>query len=148
MESRLKPWWTLVMVAVCMPLSGHADPLMTYPLKIKAHALRAELARTDEEKRTGLMFRRSLPENSGMLFVYEAEGRWAMWMKNTYVPLSVAFIDRNGVILNIEDMEPLTEESHAAAGSAKFALEMSRGWFAKRGIGAGAHVTGLDKVPR
>lgn len=148
MENRLKPWWMLMMVALWMPISGNADPLMTYPLKIKSHSLRAELAQTEEEKRTGLMFRKSLPENTGMLFVYEVEGRWAMWMKNTYVPLSVAFIDRNGVILNIEDMEPLTEESHAAAGPAKYALEMSRGWFAKRGIGAGAHVLGLDKVPR
>lgn len=147
MENRLKPWWTLALLALCMPVRGHADPLMTYPLRIKSHTLRAELARSEEEKRTGLMFRKSLPENTGMLFVYEAEARWAMWMKNTYVPLSVAFIDRNGIILNIEDMEPLTEQSHEAAGPAKYALEMNRGWFAKRGIGAGARITGLDKVP-
>jgi len=72
------------------------------------------------------MFRDSLPENAGMLFVYEREDGYAMWMKNTYVPLSVAFIDRRGVILNIEDMEPQTLDSHASAGPAKYALEMNR----------------------
>jgi uncharacterized membrane protein (UPF0127 family) len=125
-----------------------ADPLLTYPLKIKGHTLRAELARTEEEKRTGLMFRRQLGENSGMVFVYESEGSWAMWMKNTYVPLSVAFIDRNGRILNIEDMQPQTLDSHQSAGPAKYALEMNQGWFAKRGIQPGARVEGLEKLPR
>jgi hypothetical protein len=123
-----------------------ADPLLTYPLKIKSHSVRVEMAVTEEEKRTGLMFRRSLGENSGMIFVYENEGRWAMWMKNTYVPLSVAFIDRSGRILNIEDMQPLTEDTHQAAGPAKYALEMNQGWFAKRGIGKGDKVQGLEQI--
>jgi uncharacterized membrane protein (UPF0127 family) len=127
--------------------TAYADPLLTYPLTIKGHTLRAELARTEEEKRTGLMYRKQLPENSAMLFIYEREGAWAMWMKNTYVPLSVAFIDRHGVIVNIEDMEPLTEDSHQAAGSVKYALEVNRGWFAKRGIKRGDRVEGLGKVP-
>jgi uncharacterized membrane protein (UPF0127 family) len=123
-----------------------ADPLLTYPLKIKGHTARVEVAVTEEEKRTGLMFRRTLGENSGMIFVYENEGRWAMWMKNTYVPLSVAFIDRNGRILNIEDMQPLTEDTHQAAGPAKYALEMNQGWFAKNGIGKGDKVQGLEQA--
>jgi uncharacterized protein len=123
-----------------------ADPLLTYPLKIKGHTARVEVAVTEEEKRTGLMFRRSLGENSGMIFVYENDGRWAMWMKNTYVPLSVAFIDRNGRILNIEDMQPLTEDTHQAAGPAKYALEMNQGWFAKNGIGKGDKVQGLEQA--
>jgi uncharacterized protein len=125
-----------------------ADPLLTYPLKIKGHTLRAELARTEEEKRTGLMFRKQLGESNAMVFVYEREGRWAMWMKNTTIPLSVAFIDRNGRILNIEDMAPLTLESHEAAGPAKYALEVNQGWFARRGIQAGDRVQGLEKLPR
>jgi len=128
--------------------AAHADPLLTYPLTIKGHTLRAELARTEDEKRTGLMFRKQLPENSAMLFVYEREGAWAMWMKNTYVPLSVAFIDRHGVIVNIEDMQPLTEDSHQAAGPVKYALEVNQGWFAKRGIKRGDRVEGLGKVPQ
>jgi uncharacterized protein len=123
-----------------------ADPLLTYPLKIKGHSLRVEAAVSEEDKRTGLMYRRSLGEHSGMIFVYENEGRWAMWMKNTYVPLSVAFIDRNGRILNIEDMQPLTEDSHQSAGPAKYALEMNQGWFARHGIGKGDKVQGLEQV--
>jgi uncharacterized membrane protein (UPF0127 family) len=134
--------------ALAAALPTRADPLLTYPLKIKGHTVRAELARTEEEKRTGLMFRKQLGENSGMVFVYEREGRWAMWMKNTYVPLSVAFIDRNGRILNIEDMQPLTLDSHESAGPAKYALEMNQGWFAKRSIKPGDRVEGLEKLPR
>ncbi len=126
---------------------AYADPLLTYPLTIKGHTVRAELARTEEEKRTGLMYRKHLGTNAGMLFIYEREGAWAMWMKNTYVPLSVAFLDRHGVILNIEDMQPLTEDSHQAQGPAKYALEVNQGWFAKRGIKRGDKVEGLTKVP-
>jgi uncharacterized membrane protein (UPF0127 family) len=127
---------------------ARADPLLTYPLKIRGHELRVEVANNDETRRTGLMFRRSLAENSGMLFVYEAPGRHAMWMKNTLVPLSVAFMDRDGRILNIEDMEPLTLTAHASAGEAWYSLETNRGWFAQRGIGAGDRVQGLKAIPR
>jgi hypothetical protein len=123
-----------------------SDPLVTYPLKIKGHPVRAELANTDQARMTGLMFRESLPENSGMLFVYEHDGVYAMWMKNTYVPLSVAFIDRHGVILNIEDMEPQTLDSHGSAGAARYSLEMNQGWFKKRGIKKGDKVLGLEKL--
>lgn len=139
-------WIAAVLVLACSG-GACADPLLTYPLTIKGQVLRAELARTEEEKRQGLMGRKHLPENAGMLFIYEREGLWAMWMKNTYVPLSVAFIDRNGVILNIEDMQPLTEDSHQAAKPAKYALEVNQGWFAKRGIKRGDRVEGLRKVP-
>ncbi len=134
-------------LAFCLAVTARADPLLTYPLTIKGHALRAEVAMTDDEKRTGLMFRNSLGENSGMLFVYEHEDRWAMWMKNTNVPLSVAFIDRAGRIINIEDMTPHTLDSLEAARAAKYSLEMNQGWFAKRGIKPGDRVLGLDKVP-
>jgi uncharacterized membrane protein (UPF0127 family) len=145
-ESLLKTWTaglTLAMAAgsVC------ADPLLTYPLKVKGHTLRVEVARSDEEKTRGLMFRKQLGADRGMLFVYETAGRWAMWMKNTYVPLSVAFIDRDGRILNIEDMEPLTQDSHQAIGAAKYALEVNRGWFRKRGIKPGDRVEGIGKIP-
>jgi len=137
-------------LAACVLLAGsavRADPLLTYPLTIKGHVLRAEVARTEEEKRIGLMHRKRLGQDAGMLFVYEREGLWAMWMKNTYVPLSVAFIDRHGVILNIEDMQPLTEDSHQARAPARYALEVNRGWFARRGIGPGDRVEGLSRVP-
>jgi uncharacterized membrane protein (UPF0127 family) len=138
---------TLAALGALLALPSLADPLVTYPLKIKGHSVRAELADTEEARLTGLMYRKSLPESGGMLFVYEREGRWAMWMKNTFVPLSVAFIDRNGMILNVEDMEPQTLDSHGSAGQAKYALEMNSGWFRKRGIKRGDKVVGLDKIP-
>jgi uncharacterized membrane protein (UPF0127 family) len=125
----------------------HADPLLTYPLKIGGHSLRAEIANTEDTRLRGLMFRKSLPENRGMVFVYPEEGHQAMWMKNTLIPLSVAFIDRDGKIQNIADMEPHSERSHASAGNAKYALEVNRGWFAKRGIRSGDRVEGLKKLP-
>jgi len=129
------------------PGAVRADPLLTYPLKIKGHAIRVEVANTEDTRRTGLMFRDALPENQGMLFVYETEGRHAMWMKNTLIPLSVAFIDRSGRIINIEDMQPQTEDTHGAQASAAFSLEANRGWFTKRGIKAGDRVQGLERVP-
>jgi len=133
----------------CLQANGvPADPLLTYPLKINGHSIRAEVANSEEDRRMGLMFRKSLAENQGMLFIYEKEGRYAMWMKNTNVALSVAFIDRNGAILNIEDMEPQTEDSHGSKGVAKFSLEMNQGWFKKRGIKKGDHVAGLERIPR
>ena len=107
------------LLVAALPAVAKGDPLLTYPLKIKGHAARVELANDEDTRRIGLMFRRQLAESSGMLFVYEREGAHAMWMKNTYVPLSVAFIDPDGRIINIEDMQPLTETSHQAAGLAK-----------------------------
>ena len=139
-------------LSVCLTLAAlssavRADPLLTYPLKIRDHGLRVEVAETDEARRTGLMFRRQLGENSGMLFVYDTEQAWAMWMRNTYVPLSVAFIDRKGKIINIEDMQPQTDDTHQSAGPAKYALEVNQGWFARRGIKPGDRVLGLERIP-
>jgi uncharacterized membrane protein (UPF0127 family) len=95
----------------------------------------------------GLMYRESLEENSGMLFVFTDANYYSMWMKDTYIPLSVAFIDEQGVILNIEDMQPETRTAHDSEGLAKYALEMNKGWFAARKISAGAKVGGLEKAP-
>src|SRR5215510_14120478 len=85
------------------------------PLTMNSHKLTAEVAHTGESRTVGLMNRRILPEDRGMLFVFEETGMHAMWMKNTYVPLSVAFLDERGVIINIADMEPHTLDSHGAA---------------------------------
>jgi len=139
--------WKTCLVLLAAAGSAAADPLLTYPLKIRNHVLRAEVADTEDARRTGLMFRKHLGENAGMLFVYESEQPWAMWMRNTNVPLSVAFIDRHGKIINVEDMQPLTEDSHQAAGAAKYALETNQGWFRKRGIKPGDRVLGIDKIP-
>lgn len=135
--------------AAAFALSGvaAAAQMPEIPLAVNGHALTVEVAVTDETRSRGLMHRRILPENRGMLFVFREIGNHAMWMMNTYVPLSVAFLDERGTIINIEDMKPHSRDTHAAARPAKYALEANRGWFAKRGIKAGAKVEGLERAP-
>jgi uncharacterized protein len=117
-------------------------------LTVGTHKLTAEVASTDAHRSTGLMHRRMLPENRGMLFVFPDVARHGMWMMNTFLPLSVAFLDEDGVIINIADMEPHTTVTHSAARPARYALEMNQGWFRKRGVKAGDRVEGLDKAGR
>lgn len=117
-------------------------------LSIRGHALRAELAITPAERSRGLMHRTRLPMQEGMLFVFEAPAIQGMWMANTVIPLSVAFIDLRGVIINIADMEPLSEQVHTSTAPAAYALEMNWGWFAAREIGPGDRVDGLEAVAR
>ncbi|HXF16187.1 MAG TPA: DUF192 domain-containing protein [Burkholderiales bacterium] len=124
-----------------------ADPLVTHILRIKNREVRVEIAMTEQTRLRGLMFRDNLAENSGMLFGYPRAEVSAMWMKNTKIALSVAFIDTSGRILNIAEMEPFSEEPHASAGAAAYALEMNRGWFRKNGVKAGDRVEGLNKLP-
>ena len=116
-------------------------------LSVNGHKLTAEVANTESSRTEGLMHRRILPESRGMLFVFTDVSRHAMWMMNTHVPLSVAFLDERGVILNIEDMKPHTQDPHAAVKPAKYALEMNRGWFQKRGIKPGARIEGIEHAP-
>lgn len=87
-----------------------------------------------------------MPTNQGMLFVFDQNDIHCMWMKNTLIPLSVAFLDEGGAIINIEDMQPQSEQTHCARKPARFALEMNRGWFAQRGVRAGAKLRGLEKL--
>ena len=132
------------------PLAAAAQPqpqLPTMPLNAGIHLIQAEVANSFETRMVGLMHRKTLGANGGMLFVFPDLGRHCMWMKNTLVPLSVAFIDERGVILNIADMQPLDETSHCASGPARFALEMNQGWFAGRGIKPGAKISGIEKAP-
>ncbi|MFN7087403.1 MAG: DUF192 domain-containing protein [Burkholderiales bacterium] len=116
-------------------------------LTIAGHRLTAEVAHTEADRMQGLMHRRMLPENRGMLFVFPETALHGMWMMNTYIPLSVAFLDHNGIIINIADMAPHTRDSHSAAQPAKYALETNLGWFRKRGIRPGARVEGLAQAP-
>jgi uncharacterized protein len=137
----------LVLLLGAIVLPAIADPLVTHILHIKSHEVRAEVAVTEQARLRGLMFRDSLAENSGMLFAYPRAEVSAMWMKNTRIALSVAFIDSSGRILNIAEMKPFSEEPHASSGAAAYALEMNRDWFKKNGIKAGDHVEGLNKIP-
>jgi len=145
-NNRLTQLYLVLVLAVsCAPL--HADPLLTYPLRIGEHSIRAELANTPQTRREGLMYRQRLAASSGMIFVFAGEQRVSMWMKNTLIPLSVAFLDADGRILNIEDMQPGSEQTHSSKGSATYALEVSQGWFEARGIRDGARVSGLERLP-
>ncbi|HEX4942988.1 MAG TPA: DUF192 domain-containing protein, partial [Usitatibacteraceae bacterium] len=133
--------------AAALPALAEA-PLPVSNVRVAGHALRVEVVATMEQRAKGLMFRKKLGKNDGMLFVFEEPAYHAMWMKNTLIPLSVAFIDGEGRILNIADMEPETLDSHAAAGPARFAIETNKGWFAERKVVAGSKVTGLPKLAK
>jgi uncharacterized membrane protein (UPF0127 family) len=137
-------------LAMVVTLSNPAtsEELPTLPLSINGHRLVAETAATTATRTVGLMQRFSLKPDHGMLFVFDAPQPLAFWMKNTFVPLSIAFIGADGRILNIEDMAPRTETTHPSLGLALYALEMKKGWFAERDIVAGDRVEGLEKAPR
>ncbi len=91
------------------------------------------------------MFRSRMAEDDGMLFVFKTLDKRAFWMKNTELPLTVAFLDDRGFVINLEDMQPQSLDTHWSAAPARYALEMNQGWFKKRGIDAGAKVEGLEK---
>jgi uncharacterized protein len=122
--------------------SGPQPKLPTTPLTIGIHVVQAELAVTPEQQATGMMFRTSMGTNEGMLFVNDDVGVRCFWMRNTLVPLTIAFIADDGTIVNTADMEPRSEKSHCSAQPVRFALEMNLGWFAKRGIKPGAKISG------
>lgn len=140
---------TAVFLMIGISCVAHAEipALPEIPLTIANHELRAEVAYTQQTRARGLMFRSALPENTGMLFVFPQSAYYGMWMRNTMIPLSVAFIDEKGIILNIADMEPYTLTAHYSAGPVKYALEVNRGWFARKKIQAGEYVSGLEHAP-
>jgi uncharacterized protein len=116
--------------------------LRSIPLQAGMHVIEAELALTPEQRQIGLMHRREMPANRGMLFVFESPQVQCFWMKNTLLPLSIAFIGDDGVVVNITDMKPLDETSHCSKKPVRYVLEMNQGWFAKKGIKAGSKLSG------
>src|SRR5574343_1012777 len=136
-------------LALIVSAAGHAQSSMPLiEMSAGFHRIEAEVAATDRNRQLGLMNRQAMPIQHGMLFVFDHENRHCMWMRNTLLPLSVAFMDASGTIINIEDMQPQTEDNHCARRPARFALEMNLGWFAQRGIKPGMKIGGLDKAPR
>ena len=134
---------SLLLAALGAPAQERAQPrLPIVELSAGMHRIEAEVARTPTQQMIGLMHRQAMGANEGMLFVYEQPQVHCFWMRNTLLPLSIAFIDDDGRIVNIRDMQPLTESSHCAARPVRFALEMNQGWFAKRGLKAGARLRG------
>ncbi|HEX6689859.1 MAG TPA: DUF192 domain-containing protein [Burkholderiales bacterium] len=134
----------LLLLLAVLPALAQAQ--QTVQLSAGMHLIRAEVAADMATRSRGLMFRKSLAPNAGMVFIFDEVSTHCMWMKNTYVPLSVAFLDESGAIINIEDMAPQTEDSHCAKKPARYALEMERGWFASRGIKPGSKLGGIDKL--
>ena len=132
--------------ALALPFVTGAQ-LPPLPLRAGIHLIQAEVANTAASRERGLMHREKLAPNQGMLFVFPETSVHCMWMRNTLVPLSVAFLDERGVILNIANMQPQTEVSHCAGSPARYALEMNVGWFAAKGVKPGAKISGLDKAP-
>jgi len=130
-------------VAVLAPAMSLAADLPTRKLTIGKQAFVVEVVDTEQQRATGLMNRFSLQPDHGMLFVFDRPQPLAFWMKNTYIPLSIAFVDADGTILNIEDMRPQDESTHWSKGNALYAVEMKQGWFRDKSIEAGARVAGL-----
>lgn len=121
-----------------LPISlAYSESLPKIPLYIKGKEIRVEVAKTPAERATGLMGRRHLEKEGGMLFIFEEEGYHSFWMKDTLIPLSIAFIDREGRIVKITDMKPMTLTSHPPPQPILYALEMNQGWFSKNGIRVG-----------
>ena len=106
------------------------------------HLIDTQLALNPEHRTIGLMFRKEMPQNEGMLFVFEQAANQCFWMKNTLLPLTAAFVADDGVIVNLADMKPQTTDSHCSAKPVRYVLEMNQGWFAKKGIKAGARLAG------
>lgn len=119
-----------------------AQKLPSIRLNAGIHNIQAEVAQTPEQRATGLMFRREMGANDGMLFVFEEATVQCFWMKNTLLPLSIAFLADDGAIVNLHDMQPQTLQSHCSAQPVRYVLEMNQGWFSRRGLGPGVAIAG------
>ncbi|HEX6829286.1 MAG TPA: DUF192 domain-containing protein, partial [Burkholderiales bacterium] len=136
--------WLLAAAALARAEAPQAG-LPVIEIDLAGQKLNVEVAATPESRTIGMMYRRMLPEDWGMLFVFPEPAIYSMWMANTYIPLSVAYLDPQGRIINIRDMPPLTHSSYSAGDNALYAIEVNQGWFAKRGIGPGTAVKGLPR---
>lgn len=145
MRMTLERW--LLTAMLVLPALAAAQGMPVMELTAGIHRIEAEVAATQQNRMQGLMHRKSMAPQHGMLFVFAADARHCMWMRNTYLPLAVAFLDAQGRILNVEEMQPQTENNHCAAAPARFALEMNAGWFRARGIGPGMPINGIERAP-
>ena len=122
--------------------SGPQPRLPTIDLQAGIHIIKTELAVTPEQQATGMMFRKEMGTNEGMLFVNADASPRCFWMRNTLVPLTIAFLADDGTIVNLADMKPQTTDAHCSEQPVRWVLEMNPGWFAKRGIKAGFKLQG------
>ena len=142
-RSRLVVWAILALASSTGLAQDAPQPrLPTVELNAGMHVIRAELAQTPAQQSMGLMFRTRMEPNEGMLFADPQPGIRCFWMRNTLLPLTIAFLADDGTIVNTADMKPMDETSHCSKAPVRFALEMNQGWFAKRGLKAGARIRG------
>ncbi len=116
---------------------GHSQAAEFVEFRQGEHRLLAEVALTPSQRSRGLMWRTEMPDHIGMLFILDTQSRQCFWMRNTYIPLTIAFLDESFTIMQLNDMQPLSDELHCADEPANFALEVNQGWFEVRGIGLG-----------
>lgn len=118
-------------------------------IKLQAgmYQIDTQVAQTEAQRQTGLMFRKEMPQHEGMLFVFEQPATQCFWMKNTLLPLTAAFLADDGTIVNLVDMKPQTTDSHCSEKPVRFVLEMNQGWFAKKGLKAGSRLSGVAFKP-
>jgi uncharacterized protein len=137
----------LALAALLSPLCASAQEgpqmnLQRVKLTAGMHLIDAQVALTPEQRQIGLMFRKEMPQQEGMLFVFEQPSQQCFWMKNTLLPLTAAFVADDGTIVNLADMKPQTTDAHCSAQPVRYVLEMNKGWFAKKGIKAGSKLGG------
>ncbi|HMV69436.1 MAG TPA: DUF192 domain-containing protein [Myxococcota bacterium] len=136
-------WWWVIPVAC-----GGGDGLPQATIQLDGKALTVEIASTADQRARGLMFRDSMPADHGMIFVYTDDDERSFWMRDTRIPLSIAFLDRAGRVIHIADMQPLSTRGVPSHGAARYAVEVNQGWFASHGVEVGDKVEGLDALPR
>ncbi|MBS0307763.1 MAG: DUF192 domain-containing protein [Proteobacteria bacterium] len=136
---------TTLALATSISHAQSARQFRVIPLNIGIHLIQAEVAATQAQREQGLMFRENMAPNEGMVFLFNEPTSVCMWMKNTLLPLSVAFLDEEGKIVNIEDMAPQTTTSHCAKKNVKYALEMNLGWFRQKNLKPGTRIEGLPR---
>lgn len=146
-QERLK--WAVATMAATALLWTTTPRAQTAPQKLSTitlgagmHNIRAEVASTPEQHQIGLMFRKEMGPNDGMLFIFERPGQQCFWMKNTLIPLAVAFIADDGTVVNLDEMAPQTLASHCSTRPVRHVLEMNAGWFARKGIKPGSKLSG------
>ena len=141
----MKKLLAFVLAAAALAAAAQDQPQMDLPHKTHTtnmHQIDVQVAASFDQRMTGLMFRKEMPQHEGMLFVFDQPTVQCFWMKNTYLPLTAAFVADDGTIVNLADMKPLTEASHCSAKPVRFVLEMNQGWFAKKGIKPGMKLSG------
>lgn len=145
-KSMIRKPFVAVLLVLASALAAAQDApqpkLDTIDITAGMHVIKAEVAQTPNQQMVGMMMRKEMGANEGMLFANSDASPRCFWMRNTLIPLSIAFIDDDGTIVNIADMQPQSDVSHCSAKPVRFALEMRQGWFAKRGLKAGFKLRG------